>query len=124
MRAKTGTRQHTLTYAAHAPPGTSAEHRACFTPKRSLVRTQYRPPSESHVSLAAAQPGAHLSDSTCSGVRDLDWRPGWPIETSVSSTTFRFTLSRAIARLTARFKQARISCTVRVLWDRDSPASR
>src|SRR5829696_183734 len=43
MRAKTGTRQHTLTYAAHAPPGTSAEHRACFTPKRSLVRTQYRP---------------------------------------------------------------------------------
>src|SRR5215204_4298990 len=44
MRAKTGTRQHTLTYAAHAPPGTSAEHRACFTPKRSLVRTQYRPP--------------------------------------------------------------------------------
>jgi hypothetical protein len=45
MRTKTGTRQHTLTYAAHAPPGTSAEHRACFTPKRSLVRTQYRPPS-------------------------------------------------------------------------------
>ena len=45
MRAKTGTRQHTLTYAAHAPPGTWAEHRACFTPKRSLVRTQYRPPT-------------------------------------------------------------------------------
>jgi hypothetical protein len=35
---------------------------ACFTPKRSLVRTQYRPPSESHVSLPAAHPGSHLSD--------------------------------------------------------------
>jgi ABC-type nitrate/sulfonate/bicarbonate transport system substrate-binding protein len=55
MRAKTGTRQHTLTYAAHAPPGTSAEHRACFTPKRSLVRTH-----QAEVDALAAQLAEHL----------------------------------------------------------------
>src|SRR5688572_32099318 len=65
MRAKTGTRQHTLTYAAHAPPGTSAEHRACFTPKRSLVRTQYRPPK--------SEPGAGRTDELRDPTKVRQW---------------------------------------------------
>ena len=63
------------------------------------------------------------TSSACSALRDFDRRPACPVGTSVSSTTFRFTLSRAMARFTDRLRQARISCTVRVLWDSDSSAS-
>jgi hypothetical protein len=47
------------------------------------------------------------TSSTCLGVNDFDRRPARPVGTSVSSTTFRLTRSRAIARLTARLRQLR-----------------
>src|SRR5215213_1578425 len=43
MGSKTGTRPRTFTHAAHALPGTSAGHRACFTPKRSLAANRNAP---------------------------------------------------------------------------------
>jgi hypothetical protein len=42
-----------------------------------------------------------------SGVNDIDCRPAWPLGTWVSSTTFRFTRSRAMARRTERLRQLR-----------------
>jgi hypothetical protein len=49
--------------------------------------------------------------SACLGVRDLEGRPGRPAGTEHSSTTLRFTLSRAMARLIARFRHDRIAST-------------
>ena len=48
-------------------------------------------------------------------VRAFDGRPALPVGTSVSSTTFLRTRSRAIARFTARLRQDLTPCTVRVL---------
>ena len=47
-----------------------------------------------------------IKSSACCAVMAFEGRPGRPAGTSVSSTTFLFTLSRAIARRTARFRQA------------------
>jgi hypothetical protein len=61
--------------------------------------------------------------STCSGVSDFDFRPARPAGTSASSTTFRFTRSRAIARRTDRLRHPCTRCKVAVLNDFDSSTS-
>jgi hypothetical protein len=58
-----------------------------------------------------------------SGVNDIDCRPAWPLGTWVSSTTFRFTRSRAMARRTERLRQLRTRCSVAVLSDADNSIS-
>src|SRR5665811_2287727 len=50
-------------------------------------------------------------------VSAFDGRPGFPLGTEQSATTLRFTLSRAIARLIARFRQECSPCSVRVLHE-------
>lgn len=49
-------------------------------------------------------------------VSDLDGRPGRPAGTSQGSTTFRFTLSRAWARVIERERTERIARNVRHRW--------
>jgi hypothetical protein len=58
-----------------------------------------------------------ITSAACWADMAFEGRPGRPAGTSVSSTTFLFTLSRAIARRTARFRQARTPWRVRVLSD-------
>ena len=53
----------------------------------------------------------------------FDGRPSLPLGMPQSDTTLRFTLSRAMARLIARFRQERSPCRVRVLHDPTLPAS-
>ena len=53
--------------------------------------------------------------STWPAVKDLDGRPSRPVGISASSTAFRFTRSRAIARRTERFRHACVRRNMAVL---------
>jgi hypothetical protein len=74
-------------------------------------------------SQAFAVSAASSTATAWSRVSDMDGRPGRPLGSSHSSTTFRFTLSRACARAIDRFRIDLSSCSVRVLTCLASRAS-
>jgi hypothetical protein len=70
MRSKTGTRQHTITYTAHARAESSAAHRTCF---RTEEVTGSNPVPPTAKFLAGIAVGAHLLVQQRVGVGLADW---------------------------------------------------
>ena len=110
------TDRHTSMYAGTGDIAAARPSRCtCF--QRNARSSSVRAPVNSETTIYGCNRSPAVlinTSSACCAVSAFEGRPRRPVGSSVTSTTFRRTRSRAMARFTARFRHDRIACSVRV----------